>query len=89
MTAADLLSAITRCPVVDRCREGERLACSTIVASQTHHVAAFQVPEPWTSGEMLLRRTTVGPKRGGVASSSGATDVRTGWRQIDSQIVEQ
>jgi hypothetical protein len=40
--------------VVDRCREGERLACSTIVASQTHHVAAFQVPEPWTSGEMLL-----------------------------------
>jgi hypothetical protein len=48
MTAADLLSAITRCPVVDRCREGERLACSTIVASQAHHVAAFQVPEPWS-----------------------------------------
>lgn len=48
-TSANLLAAITRCPIAERCLDGEALPCSEIVKSQgITEKAKFQVPEPWS-----------------------------------------
>jgi len=48
-SAASLLVQITRCPVAERCRAGEDLACSAVVGSQEAlGPGDYQVPEPWS-----------------------------------------
>jgi hypothetical protein len=48
-SAASLLVRITRCPVAERCRAGEDLACSAVVGSQgAPGPGDYQVPEPWS-----------------------------------------
>ena len=47
-TADALLARITRCPVAERCLDGEQLPCSTIVGSQQAAAGGFHVPEPWS-----------------------------------------
>jgi len=48
-SAASLLVRITRCPVAERCRAGEDLACSAVVGSQeASGPGDYQVPEPWS-----------------------------------------
>ncbi len=47
-TADALLARITRCPVAERCRDGEHLPCSTIVRSQPATPGGFHAPEPWS-----------------------------------------
>jgi hypothetical protein len=50
----ELLVALTRCPVIDRCLNGASHHCSAIVASQHAETAeTFQVPEPW-SGHIAI-----------------------------------
>ena len=48
MEPGEVLTAITRCPVVARCRSDERHPCYTVVTSQPAERGTFQVPEPWT-----------------------------------------
>ena len=47
-SACALLVRITRCPIAERCLDGEHLPCSAIVGSQHATPDGFQVPEPWS-----------------------------------------
>jgi hypothetical protein len=49
METAELLTAITRCHVVDLCRADKQLPCKAVALdSQPPDQATFQVPEPWS-----------------------------------------
>ncbi len=48
ITADAVLARITRCPIAERCLDGERLPCSAIVGSQFAAPGRFHVPEPWS-----------------------------------------
>ncbi len=53
--SAELLLRIARCPIVDRCLNGDTThPCSTIVRSQgTDSLDDFHAPEPW-SGRLSI-----------------------------------
>lgn len=47
-TGRELLESIVQCEIVERCKAGEDLPCSKIVAVQDVPLMEQQVPEPWT-----------------------------------------